>query len=188
MESYFQIRWHGRAQQGVVTANQLLAWALVREGKHVQAFPDFGPERGGAPIRAFTRVSTKPIELHEKVYEPDVVIIIDNTLFKDPSTLKGLKKDGTLVLNTSYAPAELKARLKLTIWKICTLDATKIATEIFKKPFFNTAMIGGLARATDLVELNSILDVAKFMFEEKALEANLEAIRRGYNEAKILEL
>jgi len=187
MSRYFQVRWHGRAQQGVLSANQLLARAIALEGKHVQAFPDFGPERGGAPMKAYTRIGSEPIILHEKVYYPDVVIVIDNTLFKDPATLEGLRDDGTLILNTSYTPGDLRKYLDLGKRRVCTLDALKIGREVFGRPFFNTSMAGALIKSVKVASLDNLLKAAEETFTERSLEANLCAIRRGHGEVKVYE-
>src|SRR3989337_2432529 len=101
MEKYIEVRWHGRAQQGVVTAAKLLAEAALREGKYIQSFPEFGPERMGAPVTAFTRISTEPIRIHCAVYEPDVVVVLDPTLLKTVSVASGVDEDGVFLVNSA---------------------------------------------------------------------------------------
>lgn len=182
-----EIVWHGRGGQGAVTANEILAETAIREGKYVKAFPEFGPERMGAPIRAFARISEKPIKVHSQVYEPDIVIVLDGTLVGKVDITKGLKKDGIVLANYPGTPAELKAALK-TENKCFTLNATKISLEEIGKPVANTAMLGALTKVMPIVSYSALEDQITSKFEgklpEKVIVKNLTALKRAYEEVQ----
>lgn len=182
-----ELCWHGRGGQGVVTANEILAETAIREGKYVKAFPEFGPERMGAPIRAFTRISEDPIRIHSQVYEPDIVIILDGTLVGKVDITKGLKKDSIILANYPGTPAELKAALK-TEAKCYTLNATKISIEEIGKPVANTAMLGALTKISPIVSYNALEDqiTAKFTgkLPDKVIVKNLAALKRAFEEVQ----
>ncbi|OYT52529.1 pyruvate synthase subunit porC [Candidatus Bathyarchaeota archaeon ex4484_135] len=180
-----EIRLHGRGGQGVWTAANLLALAAIREGKYAQGFPFFGPERLGAPVLAFARISDKPIRVHCMIYRPDVVGVLDPTLLS-PSVVEGLKKDGILVLNSDKEPSELREILGLeegmgTIW---VLDASRMAIEILGREITNTAIMSAVARATGAVSLSSLEAVIKERFPPNVAEKNLELVRRAYEEVR----
>ena len=179
-----EVRWHGRGGQGVVTACQLLASAALLEGKRVQAFPEFGPERTGAPVLGFTRISDAPIDVHSQVYEPDVVVVLDSTLLKTVDVREGLKRGGKLVVNTDLTPKELKKQLKSEGIKIFTVNATRIALDVIGRPIFNTAMLGALVKATNLVSLESVIKVTLERFAGPVGEKNIAAIKRAFQEVK----
>ena len=177
-----EIRWHGRGGQGAVTASNILASAAIREGKYAQAFPSFGVERRGAPVEAYTRIDDKPIYLRTKIYEPDVVVILDPSLLQEVDVASGLKKGGIMVINTTHTPQEVKkmvGRDDISVWVV---NATNIALETLKVPIVNTAILGALVRATNLVSLDSILEEVKKAVPPRTIESNLEAVRRAYNE------
>lgn len=180
-----ELRWHGRGGQGVVTANEILAETAIREGKYVKAFPEFGPERMGAPIKAFTRISKDPIRVHSQVYEPDVVIILDGTLVGKVDMTGGLKKDSIILANYHGTPEELQKALG-TKNKCHTLNATKISIEEIGKPVANTAMLGALTKISPIVSYNALEDqiTAKFTgkLPDKVIVKNLEALKRAYKE------
>src|SRR5665648_97136 len=135
-----EFRWHGRGGQGAWTASELLARTALDEGKYIQSFPEFGPERMGAPVTAFTRISTEPIRLHCAIYDPDVVIVLDNTLLKSVHVTSGLSRnDDSLIINSSEEPAVLKKNLGVTKGKVWTVPATEIALRILGAPITNTA-------------------------------------------------
>jgi 2-oxoacid:acceptor oxidoreductase gamma subunit (pyruvate/2-ketoisovalerate family) len=183
--TYFQdVRWHGRGGQGAWTASELLARAAVKEGKYIQSFPEFGPERMGAPVRAYTRISDGPINLHCAIYEPDVVAILDASLIKTVPVTEGLQDDGILTVNTRESPTELRKRLDLRAQKVWTASATDIAVEILGRPIANTAMLGTLARATGIVSLKSLGEAVKERFPLKIAEKNVVAMKRAYEEAR----
>jgi len=182
-----ELCWHGRGGQGVVTANEILAETAIREGKYVKAFPEFGPERMGAPIRAFTRISENPIKVHSQVYEPDVVIVLDGSLVGKVDITKGLKKGGIILANYNGTPEELKAALG-TDAKCHTLNATKISIEEIGKPVANTAMLGALTKVSPIVSYNILEDqiTSKFTgkLSDKIIVKNLAALRRAYEEVQ----
>jgi len=179
-----EVRWHGRGGQGAWTASELLARAAIREGKYIQSFPEFGPERMGAPVKAFTRISDGPINLHCAIYAPDVVAVLDPTLLKTVPVTEGLKKDGVLVINTRETPAQLEKQLDFPRQQLWTISATDIAVEILGRPITNTAMLGAVARAAATVDLKSIQEAVKERFPLKIAERNIKILEKAYNEAK----
>lgn len=182
-----ELCWHGRGGQGVVTANEILAETAIREGKFVKAFPEFGPERMGAPIRAFTRISETPVKVHSQVYEPDIVIVLDGTLVGKVDITRGLKADGIVLANYPGEPAELKAALK-TDAKCYTLNATKISIEEIGRPVANTAMLGALTKVSPIVSYSALEDqiTAKFTgrLPDKVIVKNLSALKRAFEEVR----
>lgn len=177
-----EIRWHGRGGQGAWTAANLLAMAAAVDGKHVQSFPAFGPERSGAPILAFTRISEEPIDLHSMVYEPDIVIVLDPTLLKNVPVTQGLKKGGLLVINYDGDVEKLYSMLgiKKGEYKVFTTPATKLALEILKRPITNTAMIGALLKAKPLISWGALEKAVKERFPGTIAEKNLELIKKAH--------
>ncbi len=182
-----EICWHGRGGQGVVTANEILAETAILAGKYVKAFPEFGPERMGAPIRAFTRISENPIRIHSQVYEPDIVIIMDGTLVGKVDVTRGVKKDTIIVANYAGSPQELQNAL-MTDVECHTLDAQKIAIEEIGKPMVNTVMLGALIKCSPLVGYDHLEDQLTTKFSgklpEKVILKNLSALKRGYQEVQ----
>ena len=176
-----EVRFHGRGGQGAWTASRLLAQAGLKEKRFIQSFPSFGPERAGAPITAFTRISDTPIHIHSSVYEPDVVVVLDPTLL-GTSVIEGVKPDTKLVVNTKMSPLELKESLALLANEVWTLDATSLALKVLNRPITNTAMLGAVVKATTIVDLKSLLEVAEIRFTGRIKEPNLEVIRRSYEE------
>jgi pyruvate ferredoxin oxidoreductase gamma subunit len=169
----------------VVTANELLAGAALKEGKYIKAFPEFGPERMGAPIRAFTRLSDQPITVHSQVYYPDMVVVLDPTLLKQVKVLDGMKDTGHLVANYADGTGHLKEVLGANS-SIHSVNATKIAMEEIGRPTANTAMLGAVVRILDFVKLNSVLEELEGKFSGKfskdVVTKNLNAVRRAYEE------
>ncbi len=182
-----EIRWHGRGGQGVVTANEILAETAISAGKYVKAFPEFGPERMGAPIRAFTRISETPIKVHSQVYEPDIVIILDGTLVGKVDMLGGLKKDGFVLANYAGTPKELQEALG-TDAECHTLDATAISMEEIGKPMANTAILGALTKVSPLVSYSALEDQITTKFtgklSDKVIVKNLSALKRAFDEVQ----
>lgn len=186
MSDLKEIRWHGRAGQGIVTAGELLAEAAMEEGKYFQAFPDYGPERMGAPIRAFTRISDSPIDIHCQIAAPDVVVIVDPTVIGVVDVTDGLKRDGKVIVNTTETPAAVRQRLGRKTGKVFTVDANRISLDTLGRPMPNTPMLGALVRATGLVTLKGIKEYTKerlaSKFRAQVVEANLQSIQRAYDE------
>lgn len=182
---FVEVRWHGRGGQGVVTASELLAGAALAEGKYLQAFPEFGPERMGAPIRAFTRLSDNPIEIHSHVYTPDVVVVLDPTLLGNPMITEGLSDEGKLIVNYPGTVDEVRKITKF-MGRIYVVDATKIAMEIIGRPIANTCCVGALVKVTGLVAMDQVEAQIRKMLQakigERATNANIDALKRAYEE------
>ncbi len=188
MQNLIEIRWHGRGGQGAKTAAQLLAEAAMSEGKYIQSFPEYGPERAGAPIKVFTRIADKPINLHCGVTNPDIVVVIEPTLLNTINVTEGLPKEGILLVNTDQSPEEIRKKLAFPKGRVYTLNATKIALETLGMPLPNTPMLGALLKAKELVSLKSLEKKLQDKFLKKIGEektkGNLESIRRAYEEVK----
>lgn len=186
MKKMLEFRWHGRGGQGAWTASELLARTALAEGKYIQSFPEFGPERMGAPVTAFTRISSEPITIHCAVYDPDVVIVLDNTLLKTVPVTAGLNRDDDiLIINSADEPAALKASLRVEKGHVWTVPATEIALSILGAPITNTALLGVVARATGIVTLEGIGKTVKEKFRADIAEKNFAVIKKAYEEAKM---
>ncbi|RLC65302.1 MAG: pyruvate synthase [Chloroflexi bacterium] len=188
MAELTEIRWHGRGGQGVVTAGKLLAETALGTGQYFQAFPDYGPERMGAPIRAYTRLSYQPINIHSQIEEPNVVLVLDPTLLGSVPVTEGLKEDGTLVVNTSMSPAEVRKITGFQTGQVFTVDASHIAIDEMGREITNTPMLGAFARATGLFDLDDLTEQLRAWFGKKispeAIEANVRALRRAAEEVQ----
>jgi 2-oxoacid:acceptor oxidoreductase gamma subunit (pyruvate/2-ketoisovalerate family) len=179
----YEVRFHGRGGQGAWTASLLLAQAGLNEKKNIQSFPAFGPERAGAPITAFTRISDEKIQLHSSIYEPDVVVVLDPTLL-GPAVANGVQKETKLIVNTDKTTQDVLDTLGLKGIETWTVDATTLAIKMLGRPITNTAMLGSVVKATDVVKLESIIQVVKERFEGKIAEMNVELVKRAYEEVK----
>lgn len=184
MKKVLEIRWHGRGGQGVWTASELLARAAVYEGKSIQSFPEFGPERMGAPVAAFTRISTAPIKMHCAVYNPHVVVVLDATLLRSVPVTEGLNENGKIVINTRENSAEIKKKLNGDKFEFWTVPATEIAIKILGMPITSTAMLGAVARATSVVSLESLKKTVKERFRSDIAEKNFAVIEEAYKETR----
>lgn len=179
-----EIRIHGRGGQGGVTSAELIAISAIHQGKYAQAFPSFGPERRGAPVQAFARISDAPIRTREKIYNPDVILVLDSSLPKIVKVTQGLKEDGIAILNTSQSEKEVREMLGGYKGKLALLDATKIALEVLGLPITNTTMLGAFIKATGLVELEAMKDALRERFGRLA-DKNIAALERAIAETKI---
>jgi 2-oxoacid:acceptor oxidoreductase gamma subunit (pyruvate/2-ketoisovalerate family) len=187
LKTMVEFRWHGRGGQGAWTASELLARTALDEGKYIQSFPEFGPERMGAPVTAFTRISTEPIRLHCAIYDPDVVVVLDNTLLKSVPVTAGLNRDEDhLIINSSEEPAVIKENLRVTKGKVWTVPATEIALRILGAPITNTALLGVVAKSTGIVSLEGIQKTLKGRFRPDLAEKNFAVIQEAYKEAKMI--
>lgn len=188
MSDLVEIRWHGRGGQGAVTASELLAEAALHEGKYFQAFPDYGPERMGAPIRAYTRISSSPIRQHHQVIEPDAVVVLDPTLLGVVDFAEGLEDGGLLLVNTPLSPNELRRELGFDKGKVFTVDATRVALDTIKRNITNTPMIGALLRALEVVNRDVVREEIRNRFNtrvsKEVAKANVEAFDRAYREVR----
>ncbi|MFQ5996411.1 MAG: 2-oxoacid:acceptor oxidoreductase family protein [Dehalococcoidales bacterium] len=175
-----EIRWHGRGGQGAVTSAELVAQAAINEGKYAQAFPSFSPERRGAPVLAFNRINPdEPIRTRAEVDQPDVVIILDSTLLSILDATSGLKKNGTVIINTRKSAKEVRSEIGIS-GRLAIVDATGIAQES-GVPAVNTTMIGALIKATNVITLKSMKEPLEKRFGRVA-ERNLKAMERAYQE------
>jgi 2-oxoacid:acceptor oxidoreductase gamma subunit (pyruvate/2-ketoisovalerate family) len=175
-----EVRWHGRAGQGVITSSRLLAQAALLEGKHVQAFPEFGPERLGAPISGFTRISDEVIDTRSQIYNPGFVVVLDPSLLATVNVTRGLLENGKVILNSPKRASEMASKLSLDEGRVRTIDATHLAMQIAGRPIVNTAMLGALVRVAPLAALGSIEKALKDRFAGSLGEKNVELIRRVY--------
>ncbi len=181
-----EIRFHGRGGQGVVSASRILAEAALTKGLYIQAFPEFGAERAGAPIAAYTRLSDQPIEIHSFIYEPDAVVVVDKSMVFYPIIREGLKKGGKVVVNYAGDPKIVREKHGLDPeTTVISVDATTIALETIGRDIPNTPMLGAFLRVCEHVDLESVETILSRRFKGSILEKNKEALRRGYEEAKI---
>ena len=182
----FEIRWHGRGGQGAVTSAELVAQAAIIEDRFGQAFPSFGPERRGAPVVAFVRVSnTEPIRIRAEITQPDVVVVLDPGLLPVVNVAAGLKSEGTVIVNTRKTPEQIREEFKLG-YRLATVNATKIAKEVLGVNIVNTTMVGALLKATGIVKIESITEPLKSRFG-KIADKNYASMKRAYEETVIKE-
>jgi pyruvate ferredoxin oxidoreductase gamma subunit len=185
-----EIHWHGRGGQGAKTAALLFGEAALAIGKHIQAFPEYGPERMGAPVQAFNRISDNPITLHCAVTNPDYVVILDPSLISAVAVTDGVNADGKVIVNTSLPIDELAKQLKLPVKQIFVVNASQIALDTIKANIPNTPMLGALVKVLGNMDINHVLEDTKKKLEQKfrhkpqVIDGNLESIRRAYNEVK----
>jgi len=177
-----EIRWHGRGGQGIVSVSRLLADAALSEKKHVQSFPEFGPERSGAPVRGFTRISDEPIGIHSQIYNPNIVVVVDPTLLGTNNVTSGLAENGMVVANTERPPSELKKTLSVHDARVYSVNASRIALDVLGRPIYNTAMLGALIKVAPLTSFESIVKVVRARFPGTLGEKNVEAMKRAYDE------
>jgi len=177
-DKMIEVRIHGRGGQGAVTASELLATAAFKDGKYSQAFPRFGPERSGAPVEAYCRIDNKPIKLRTFIYEPDFLIILDESLLKAVDVTNGLKNNGIIVVNSEH-------EIKIKNFKTFCVDAKKIAMETLGRPIVNTAMLGAFAKATGIVKLDSLEKALSERFQDDILDKNIIAIRKAYEKTGV---
>ncbi len=179
-----EIRWHGRGGQGAVTSVELLALSAIGEGRFAQGFPSFGPERRGAPVAAFNRVDDKQIKIRSGIYNPDVVVVLDESLIAMVDVAEGLKRTGTLIVNTTRNLEELRANIKFE-GRIAVCDATGIAWKELGVPITNTTMLGAVVRMSDAVKLESLDIPIKERFGRLAIK-NQTAAKRAWDEVRII--
>ncbi len=189
MNDLLEIRWHGRGGQGAKTASQFLAEAALETGKAIQAFPEYGPERAGAPMRAYTRISDHPINIHSSVTNPDIVVVIDATILDATDVTDGLPKDGILVVNTDKTPKDIRDKTNFKSGKVAVCDATKISLETLGIPMPNTPMLGALLKVRAVVPAEKLENEIRKKFlkkiGEQKTEANVKSLRRAFEETKI---
>jgi len=183
-----EIRWHGRGGQGAKTAAQLVAQVALGEGRYSQGFPEYGPERMGAPIRGFTRISDSAIRLHCPIERPDVVVVLDDTLIGMPAVTEAADANTTFVVNTSLDPTAMRAKLGVEDSSVFCVDATTISIEELGRPMPNTPMIGALIKATGCISVETVeKDLTKKFtkkFGDKVVQGNIRAVRRAHEEVR----
>lgn len=190
MSNLIEIRWHGRGGQGAKTASLLLADSAFITGNYIQGFPEYGPERMGAPITAYNRISDSPITIHSNIYEPDYVVVIDDSLLGSVPVTSGLKKDGAIIINTTKSIDEIRKSLNNYKGTIYTLDAKKISIETIGKNYPNTPMLAAIVKVSNIMSedvfLNSMKDSFKHKFSKKPemIDGNLKALELALKEVK----
>ncbi|MBR4758929.1 MAG: 2-oxoacid:acceptor oxidoreductase family protein [Lachnospiraceae bacterium] len=190
MKNTLEIRWHGRGGQGAKTAALLLADVAFTAGKNVQGFPEYGPERMGAPITAFNRISADPIRVHSNIYEPDFVAVVDETLLVSVDVTDGLSKDGAIIINTPKSAEEIKPLLRGYEGRVITIDARGISEQTLGKNFPNTPMLAAMAAVTGVMEKDDFFRemqasfAHKFAKKPQVIEGNMKALQMAYEVAE----
>ena len=190
MDNLIEIRWHGRGGQGAKTASLLLADAAFNTGKYIQGFPEYGPERMGAPITAYNRISDTPITVHSNIYEPDYVVVVDDTLLESVNVTAGLNSTGAIVINTTKSADYLKSVLKGYEGKIYTIDARKVSMECLGKYFPNTPMLAAIVKVTGIMSDEAFIKDMEGSFKHKfakkpeVIEGNMKALEMALKEVK----
>ena len=188
MKDLIEIRWHGRGGQGAKTASLLLADAAFNTGKYIQGFPEYGPERMGAPITAYNRISNKPIRIHSNIYEPDYVVVVDDSLLEAVDVTAGLKPDGAIVINTTKSGKELKTLLNGYSGDVYTIDARKISLETLGKYFPNSPMLAAIVKVSGVIDEKDFLADMEGSFKHKfakkpeVIDGNMKALEMALKE------
>ena len=190
MQDMTEIRWHARAGQGAVTASKLLAETALLKGSYIQAMPEYGPERTGAPLRAYTRISSTPIEVHNNITNPSIVVVLDETLLDIVAVLEGIDENGTVIINTKLGVEEARAILKAPKGvKVAVVDASGIALDTIKRDLPNTPVVGALAHVTANVSVDALkenlLETFGQKFSKEIVDANLASVDRAVSEVKV---
>lgn len=194
MDNIIEIRWHGRGGQGAKTASLLLADAAFNTGKYIQGFPEYGPERMGAPITAYNRISSSPIRIHSNIYEPDYVVVVDDSLLESVPVTDGLKETGAIVINTTKDAAYLKSVLHGYKGKVYTVDAKKISEEALGKYFPNTPMLAAIVKVSGIMTeeefINDMQGSFKHKFAKKpeVIEGNMKALEMALKDVHEVEM
>lgn len=188
-DSLVEIRWHGRGGQGTVTAAKVFADACLSGGRYTQAFPEYGPERAGAPLKAYNRIGSRELRLHCPVTKPNIVSVVDATLLDAIDITDGAPDDAAFIINSSKDPKEIRAKIKAkSTQKVFTVDATTISVDTIGRVMPNTPMVGALTKVSGLLTLDSVLEDMKKSFgkkfSQKIIDGNMQAVTRGYGEVK----
>lgn len=190
MNEIVEIRWHGRGGQGAKTAALLLADVAFKTGKCVQGFPEYGPERMGAPITAYNRISSKEIRVHSNIYDPDYVVVVDEGLLDVVNVTDGLNPDGAIIVNTSKSPYVIKEKLGSYTGQIYTIDARKVSKACLGKYFPNTPMLAAIVKVSKVMDWDTFMNEMEASFQHKfsskpeVIEGNLNALKMAYEEVK----
>ncbi|MGN0703359.1 MAG: 2-oxoacid:acceptor oxidoreductase family protein [Lentihominibacter sp.] len=191
MNEAVEIRWHGRGGQGAKTACLLLADVAFSSGKHVQGFPEYGPERMGAPITAYNRITDEHCKVHSNIYTPDYVVVVDETLLKSVDVTSGLKENGALIINTKKTPDEVRPMLKGYKGRVCAVDAEKISMETLGRNFPNTPMLAAVVKVSNVIDQERFIKDMRESFEHKfaskpnVIEGNMKALVKAMEEVKV---
>ncbi|MGI5921624.1 MAG: 2-oxoacid:acceptor oxidoreductase family protein [Syntrophomonadaceae bacterium] len=186
-----EIRWHGRGGQGAKTACLLLADVAALEGKFVQGFPEYGPERMGAPITAFNRISEKRCSIHSNIYYPDYVVVVDESLLDSVDVTRGLKDCGAIIINTPSSPQKMRERLQGWSGKVCTIDARRISEEYLGRNFPNTPMLAAAVKVSGVLETGRFLAHIEESFKHKfadkpqVIEGNMATLKKSLEEVQV---
>ena len=190
MKGLTEIRWHGRGGQGAKTAALLLADVCFSTGAEVQGFPEYGPERMGAPITAYNRISDKPIRVHSNIYDPDYVVVVDETLIEDIDVTAGLKENGAIIINTAKSPEEMRPLLRGYKGRVCTIDARKVSIATLGKYFPNSPMLAATIKVSGLMEEGAFLKemetsyAHKFATKPEVIKGNMDALKMALEEVR----
>ncbi len=190
MSNGFEIRWHGRGGQGAKTAALLLADVAFKTGKYVQGFPEYGPERMGAPITAYNRISDQPIRVHSNIYTPDLVVVVDETLLHSVDVTDGLKEDGAVIINSSKEPEQLRSMLNGYQGKVYTVDARKISVEALGRYFPNSPMLAAAVAVGSIMEHDAFISEMRNSYQHKfakkpeVIDGNMLALQLTYDALK----
>ena len=193
MKDLIEIRWHGRGGQGAKTASLLLADAAFNTGKYIQGFPEYGPERMGAPITAYNRISTNPIRVHSNIYEPDYVVVVDDTLLSAVDVTAGLKEEGAIVINSTKSIEEIAPLLNGYKGSVYTIDARKVSEEALGKYFPNTPMLAAIVKVTEIMpEEDFLRDMEgsfkhKFAKKPEVIDGNMKALSLALEQIKKIQ-
>ncbi|MBQ9609555.1 MAG: 2-oxoacid:acceptor oxidoreductase family protein [Lachnospiraceae bacterium] len=190
MDKHIEIRWHGRGGQGAKTAALLLADVAFNTGMYVQGFPEYGPERMGAPITAYNRIGDEPIRVHSNIYNPDFVVVVDETLLHSVDVTKGLSKEGAIIINTSQDKKEIIPLLKGYEGRVYTIDAHKVSMETLGKYFPNSPMLAAIVKVAEIMDKDVFLSEMessykhKFAKKPEVIEGNMNALKMAFEEVK----
>ena len=191
MSNCVEIRWHGRGGQGAKTAALLLADVAFQTGKHVQGFPEYGPERMGAPITAYNRITDTHCKVHSNIYKPDYVAVVDETLLKTVDVTGGLSEEGAVIINTNKDPEELRPFLNGYKGKICTIDAAEISMETLGRNFPNTPMLAAVVKISGVIREDKFINDMEASFKHKfahkpqVIDGNMQALKKALQEVKV---
>ena len=186
MKNTVEIRWHGRGGQGAKTAALLLADVCFKTGAYVQGFPEYGPERMGAPITAFNRISRMPIRVHSNIYDPDYVVVVDETLLHAVHVTDGLKEDGAIIVNTPKTPDEIRPLLRGYQGRVVTVDAREISEKAHGKNFPNTPMLAATVAVSRVMDKDSFVANMRESFQHKfakkpeVIDGNMRALEDAF--------
>ncbi|MCI9399070.1 MAG: pyruvate synthase [Lachnospiraceae bacterium] len=189
MKDTIEIRWHGRGGQGAKTAALLLADVAFKTGKYVQGFPEYGPERMGAPITAYNRISSSPITVHSNIYEPDYVVVVDESLLESIDVTKGLKEGGAVIINSERTKEELAPYLHGYKGAVYTVNAKQISLKALGKNYPNSPMLAAAVAVSNVMDRNEFLKEMKTSFQHKfakkpeVIEGNMRALKMAFDEA-----